>query len=170
MAIDEDKRYEPPATGDAVTLTRAFHHFLRDTLLWKCSGLSEEQLRWSPVESGTCLLGILKHSLYVERWWIAQHIGGLDVEFPWTEADPNAEWRVEPDDSLASIRALYLAEADRSDLVLASAAWDTVPPDPTGRDRGFSVGWILTHMVEEVARHCGHADLIRELIDGETGE
>jgi hypothetical protein len=65
---------------------------------------------------------------------------------------------------------LYLAEAARSADILAVVDWNTIPPDPTGKDRGFNVGWILTHMVEEVGRHCGHADLIRELIDGQTGE
>lgn len=170
MVDEGDWREEPPGIASPVEMTIAFHRFLRDTLVWKCSGLSEEQLRWSPVPSGTSLLGLLKHSAYVERGWISRYIGGQDIDPGWTSEDPDADWRIETGETFESIRALYDAEAARSAAVLKGVAWDDVPPDPTGRDRTLSVGWILTHMVEEVARHCGHADLIRELIDGRTGE
>jgi uncharacterized damage-inducible protein DinB len=151
-------------------LTAGFHRFLRDTLLWKCSGLTEEQLHWAAVPSGTSLIKLIKHSVDVERWWIARYIGGLDVSFSWTKDDPDGDWRIEAGETFASLRDLYIAEGERSRQVLAGASWDYVPPDPTDRNRQLSVGWILTHMVEETARHCGHADLIRELLDGETGE
>ena len=170
MTFDEQGRLEPPHSGEPVEQVMGFHRFLRETLLWKCAGLSEEQLRWSPVPSGTCLLGLLKHSVYVERWWISRYIGGLDVCGVSTEEDPDADWRIEPGDSYETIRDLYLAEAERSRKVLSRVAWDQIPEDPTGRNRGFNVGWILTHMVEEVGRHCGHADMLREQIDGQAGE
>jgi uncharacterized damage-inducible protein DinB len=170
MTLDEQGRTEPLTVGGAVGQVSSFHSFLRETLLWKCSGLTEEQLRWSPVLSGTCLLGILKHSVYVERWWISRYIGGLDVRGVSSEEDPDADWRIEPGESFETIRELYLAEGERSRNVLSAISWDQVPEDPTGRKRTLSVGWILTHMVEEVGRHCGHADLIRELIDGQVGE
>jgi hypothetical protein len=92
------------------------------------------------------------------------------VELAWTRDDPDGDWRIEPGESFASLRDLYIAEGKRSRQVLANVNWDDIPPDPTDRNRQLSVGWILTHMVEETARHCGHADLIRELLDGETGE
>jgi uncharacterized damage-inducible protein DinB len=170
MILDEQGRTEPLIAGEAVEQVGSFHRFLRETLLWKCSGLTEEQLRWSPVPSGTCLLGILKHSVYVERWWISRYVGGLDVQGVSTAEDPDADWRIEPGESFDSIRDLYLAEGERSRDVLSSATWDQTPEDPTGRNRGLTVGWILTHMVEEVGRHCGQADMIRELIDGQVGE
>ena len=170
MTLNEQGRTEPPYPAGPVEQVMGFHAFLRETLLWKCDGLTEDQLRWSPVPSGTCLVGIVKHSVYVERWWISRYISGVDLTMPWSEADPDADFRIEPDESFASIRAMYLAEAARTADILAGADWNTIPPDPSGKDRGFNVGWILTHMVEEVARHCGHADLIRELLDGQTGE
>ena len=170
MAIAEDTRFEPPHSAGPLTMTAAFHRFLRDTLLWKCSGLTEEQLRWSPVESGTCLLGLLKHSIHVERWWITRYIGGKDVPLAWSSSDPDGDWRIEPGETFEILRGRYLAEREQSEAVLAGADWDHVPPDPTGRGRALSVGWVMTHMVEEVARHCGHADLIREMLDGEVGE
>jgi uncharacterized damage-inducible protein DinB len=170
VPIGEDIRFEPPHSAGALEMTAAFHRFLRDTLLWKCSGLTEEQLRWSPVPSGTSLLKLLKHSTHVERWWIARYIGRLDVPMAWSKDDPDGDWRLEPGETYESLRDLYIAEGERSRDILSGVAWEDVPPDPTGRDRHLSVGWIMTHMVEEVARHCGHADLIRELLDGETGE
>jgi uncharacterized damage-inducible protein DinB len=170
MADGGHLRTEPPGTGPAIELTQGFLGWLRETLLMKCAGLSEEQLWWSPVPSGTSLLGLVKHSIRVERYWITQIIGGLDAEVGEPDEDPDAEWRIEPGESFASIRDQYRAEWARSRDVLGRVSWDDVPPNPTGSTRPESVGWILTHMVEEVARHCGHADLIRELIDGQTGE
>jgi uncharacterized damage-inducible protein DinB len=170
MTDDGKWRTDPPGIAGPLEMTSNFHRFLRETLIWKCTGLTEEQLRWSPVPSGTSLLGLLKHSVFVERGWISRYIGGLDVDPGWTRDDPDADWRIEPGETFESIRALYHAEAARSGEVLQGVSWDDVPPDPTGRNRTLSVGWILTHMVEEVGRHCGHADLIRELVDGQTGE
>jgi uncharacterized damage-inducible protein DinB len=168
--IDEQGRTEPPRSGGPVEVVMGFHRFLRETLWWKCAGLTKEQLRWSPVPSGTSLLGILKHSVDVERWWIAEVIGGLDVESDWTEEDKDAAWRPTLDDTLESVMAAYKAEAERSEQVLAGVQWNDAPKEAEAAASGITVGWVLTHMVEEVGRHCGHADLIRELIDGQTGE
>jgi len=170
VPIGEDIRFEPPHSAAALEMTAAFHRFLRETLLWKCSGLTEEQLRWSPVPSGTSLLKLLKHSIHVERWWVTRYIGGQDVALAWSTDDPDGDWRIEPGETFDILRKHYVDEGERSRAALAGVEWDHVPADPTGRDRKLSVGWVMTHMVEEVARHCGHADLIRELLDGETGE
>lgn len=169
--IDEQGRHDPEHAGSPVELVSQFHRFLRETLFWKCEGLTEEQLRWSPVPSGTCLLNILKHSLNVERWWILTVIGNLpDVEFDDSEDDLDADWRLEPDDTYASIRAKFEAEAARSEQVMVGKQWSDLVHDPRPHMADLTVGWVMTHMVEEVGRHCGHADLIRELIDGQTGE
>lgn len=165
-----DTRSEPPGVGPAIEISAGYLAWLRETLLLKCDGLTEEQLRWSPVPSGTSLLGLIKHSIRVERYWIASTIGQREVEPVSTSQDSDSEWRVEPGYTFASLRDLYQAEWARSSEVLAQVSWDDIPPNPEGSARPESVGWILTHMVEEVARHCGHADLIRELIDGEVGE
>ncbi len=116
------------------------------------------------------MLAILKHSINVERSWIAQGIGGLDVTFDWTDEDPDGEWKLTSADTLDALTAEYQAEAIRTEQVLAGIGWDDIPKHPRNVERGYNVGWILTHMVEEVGRHCGHADLIRELIDGQVGE
>ena len=171
MQIDEQGRHEPPHFGAPVEVVAGFHRFLRETLIWKCEGLSEEQLRWSPVPSGTCLLGILKHSVEVERWWINRAIGNHpDLPMLWGTDDPDADWRVESDDTFTAIRARFEVEAMQTEALLAKVGWDDATYDGRPHNADLSVGWILSHMVEEVARHCGQADIIREMIDGQTGE
>ena len=165
--MDEDTRPDPPHAAPARDMVEAFLDFQRATLLWKISGLSDDDLRRSFVPSGITLLGMVKHLAYVERWWFRSIFANEDVSFPWTEADPDADWRIEPTETTAEVLALYNDEVARARVIVANAAWDDVARKP-GRDH--TLGWILTHMVEEVARHVGHADLFRELIDGQTGE
>jgi hypothetical protein len=106
-------------------------------------------------------------SAYVERWWFRRVFAGEDVSFPWSKEDPDADWRLEPTDTNADIVALYQEETARSREVVRGASWDDVAKSSP---KGHTLGWILTHMVEEVARHNGHADILREQIDGKTGE
>lgn len=165
--MTEDDRPEPPLAAPPVAMLSAFLDYQRATLLRKVDGLSDEELRRAMVPSGVCLLGIVKHSAYVERWWFRSVFAGEDVPKGWSEADPDADWRIEPADSTAAILALYRDETAHSREIVAGAAWGDVAKLP-GRDH--TLGWILTHMVEEVARHNGHADIMREQIDGVTGE
>jgi uncharacterized damage-inducible protein DinB len=167
---DDQGRLEPPLSGQPVELVSRFHHFLRDTLFWKCEGLNEEQLRFSPVPSGISLISILKHSINVEQFWIHQCVAGLEQAYDWTDEDPDAEWKVGPTETYADLKERYLAVAEVSRAILAETGWHDKPKQTRAKDEGMTVGWIVTHMVEEVARHCGHADLIRELIDGAVGE
>ena len=165
--MDPDNRPEPPYAAPARDMVEAFLDFQRATLLWKISGLSDADFRRSFVPSGITLLGMVKHLAYVERWWFRMVFAGEDVTFPWTETDPDADWRIEADETTADVLALYEDEVARARAIVAVAAWDDRARKP---DREHTLGWILTHMVEEVSRHNGHADLFRELIDGQTGE
>jgi hypothetical protein len=110
---------------------------------------------------------MVKHLAYVERSWFQRVFAGEAVDFPWTEADPDADWRVEPGETIGGIVAFYEAECAAARGIVAGRGWDDLA---AGHRRQKSLGWILTHMVEETARHCGHADLLREAIDGATGE
>ncbi len=162
-----ESRPEPPHAAPPVELVSGFLDFLRATMVWKLEGLSEEEARRSTVPSGISLLGMVKHLAYVERWWFRIVFAGEDLPVLWTEADPDADWRVEPGETIASIVALYDGEVAGARDVVAGHAWD----EPSRRSESpQTLGWILTHMVEETARHCGHADLLREQIDGATGE
>ncbi|MDP9365640.1 MAG: DinB family protein [Chloroflexota bacterium] len=167
MGVDEQGRLEPPMAAGPVEMVSAFLNFLRATLLWKIDGLSDDELRRPMTPSGVSLLGIVKHSAYVERVWFRRVFRGEDVAVPWREGDPDADWRIEPGETTEEIVRLYRDEAARSRAIVAEAAWETRAAKE-GYDQ--TLGWILTHMVEEVARHCGHADILREAIDGATGE
>jgi uncharacterized damage-inducible protein DinB len=163
-----DDRPEPPHLGDEAQTLAGFLDFHRATLLWKLEGLDDEQLRRPMVPSGTSLLGMVKHLAYVERWWFQQVWAGQEATYPFTDEDPDADWRVEPSETTGDILALYRGECARSrEIVAAASSLDEVAHHPRGER---SRRWILVHMVEETARHNGHADILREQLDGVTGE
>jgi uncharacterized damage-inducible protein DinB len=168
--MTEDNRPEPPhVAGEAETL-EGFLDFQRATLLWKLEGLDDEQLRRAMVPSGTSLLGLVKHLAYVERSWFQMVWAGQEVSFPWTREDPDADWRIEPDETTADVLALYDAECERSrQIVAATSSLGDAVVHPRWKEE-VSRRWILAHMVEETARHVGHADILREQLDGTVGE
>ena len=135
----------------------------------KIEGLDPAGLRLSPVASGTSLGGLVKHLGYVERQWFGSSYAGLDLEYPWTAEDPDADFRLEDADTVESLVAFYRAECARSrEVVAADPDLDKVVP--ASRGRMVSLRWILVHMIEETARHAGHADILREMVDGEVGD
>jgi uncharacterized damage-inducible protein DinB len=161
-------RLDPPTEASEPVMLTAFLDYHRATLLQKISRLDEDQVRRSIVPSGITLLGMLKHLAYVERWWFQMVFAAADVPAPWTDADPDADWRIEPGETVESVTAFYLAEVARSREIAAAANLGD-----HARRNGFSaftLRWIMIHMIEETARHNGHADLLRESIDGRTGE
>ena len=162
-------RIDPPFFAGEKAMLGDWLDFHRATLVTKVAGLSDEQARFSPVPTGTSLFGIVTHLADVERWWFAKWVGRLDVTFTWSHEDPDADWRGPVGATLADAVALYEQECERSRALYADADLDAVvaSPDPVYADRG--VRWIVTHMIEETARHNGHADLLRELIDGAVG-
>jgi hypothetical protein len=140
----------------------------RDAILWKLEGLDDGQLRRSLVPSGTSLLGMVKHLAAVEYGWFCDTFGRPAEPMPFDEDDPDADLRVEPGETTADVLAFYgraRAAADR--------AIDEVGLEETGMawfGEPVTMRWVLIHMVEETARHAGHADILRELIDGMTGD
>jgi hypothetical protein len=123
------------------------------------------------VPSGTSLLGVVKHLGYVERGWFQSGIEGRTFEVPWTEEDPDADFRIEPGETIEGIVAWYEEQCERSRQIVAATPGLEVLDVRVreGRPRR-SLRWILVHMVEETARHAGHMDIIREQIDGATGD
>lgn len=168
--LDEQGRPQPPMAAAPVEMVSAFLDFLRATLLWKIEGVPDDDLRRPMTPSGVSLLGMLKHSALVERFWFRRVFAGEEIPFPWTKDDPDADWRIEAGETTAEIVTLYRAEVERSREIVAGKAWEARAARPPWPGEAQTLGWILTHMVEEVARHCGHADIIRETIDGQTGE
>jgi uncharacterized damage-inducible protein DinB len=139
----------------------------RDAVLWKIEGLDDDQLRRPMTPSGTSLLGLVKHLAYVEYGWFCETFGRDSEPTPATEDDPDADLRVEPGESTADIVALFGRARGASDQVI-----DDLDIEDTGTawyGPTVTLRWVLIHMVEETARHAGHMDIVRELIDGATG-
>ncbi len=158
-----------PHAGTELEILTAQLDDKRAVLLRKIAGLSDDDLRRRPTVSSLSLLGLLKHSVYVERWWFSWVFAGIDVAFPWTDDDPDADFRPEPDESAAGLAALYLAEIERSRAIVATADLDDAAARP-GPGEPTTLRGIMVHMIQETSRHLGHADIMREAIDEATGD
>jgi uncharacterized damage-inducible protein DinB len=164
-----DTRPEPPMAGGEREQLAGFLDFLRATAVRKATGLTDEQGRRPLVASTLTAIGpLLSHLTYVEHYWFAVVLDGQ--ENTWAEqlqTDPDVEFRVALDIPLAQLIADYEAECAASRKVAGR-----LDLDATGTRRGEPVNlrWVLIHMIEETARHVGHLDLLRENIDGQTGE
>jgi len=165
-----DERLEPPHRADERSTLNAFLDYQRQTVVGKVEGLDREQLTRRLVPSKTTALGIVKHLTDVERWWFQVVFAGAPDEPYYWERDGvfDSEFDIDDGDDPHVIVAKYRAECDRSRLVVGGAA--SLDDVSRRADRLRSLRWILVHLVEETARHAGHLDLIRELIDGEVGE
>jgi uncharacterized damage-inducible protein DinB len=140
----------------------------RDVVLWKLDGLDDEQLRRRMVPSGTSLLGVVKHLAYVEYGWFCGTFGREIVPLTFDESDPEADLRIEPHETTADILGFYARARAAAAQVIAQLDLDTAGPAWYGG--AVTLRWVLIHMIEETARHAGHLDLARELIDGTTGD
>ena len=176
--VDEQGRPEPPLAGDEFATIMGFLEYQRATLSWKCAGLDAAAFGVSVAASSMTLGGMLKHLAVVEDFWFSQWLRGRDAEPPFDavdwDADPDWDWRSAAEDSPQQLLTLWRDAVARSNLSVAEALGEAGLDQlarrtwPDGRSPSFR--WILCHMVEEYARHNGHADLIREAVDGLTGE
>jgi uncharacterized damage-inducible protein DinB len=174
------ERRDPPLRADEATTLRAFLDYHRDTLRWKTSGLTAGQLAQQLAPSAMTLGGLLKHLAYVENNWAGVVLQGEPPRSPFDSApwqdDPDWEWHSATTDSPQSLRELYDGHVAAADAVFdralaSSEGLDTLSVRQSHHGDGqFSLRWILVHLIEEYARHNGHADLLREAIDGATGE
>jgi uncharacterized damage-inducible protein DinB len=147
------------------------HH--RAILLWKCEGLTDEQLRRRSVPpSSMSLLGLVRHMTDVERGWFQQVLLGADAPDLYSTPDgPDGDFNGVGEANVAEAFRAFEAECEASRQAVAAAPDLDVLSKEAGRTgEAFSLRWILTHMIEEYARHNGHADLLRETVDGATGD
>ena len=180
-SFSADDRVDPPLDADEATTLRAFLDFHRDTFRWKCAGLTQQQLAQSLPPSDMTLGGMMKHLALVEQSWFEDVFYDRGLMPPYDtvdwDADRDWEWHTAKDDTPEELFALFDEAVRRSDAVLDEALAPggvgldglSAANESDGRGR-FSLRWILLHMIEEYARHNGHADLIRESIDGQTGQ
>lgn len=157
-----------PFTGEEKTSLHISLDRHRDVVLWKLEGLDDEQLRSPMTPSGTSLLGLVKHLAAVEYGWFCDTFGRETEPLPFDEDDPEADLRVAPSESTADVLAFYGRARAAADQVIDDLEVDDLGTAWFGA--GVSLRWVLIHMVEETARHAGHMDILRELIDGTTGD
>ncbi|MFI1422514.1 DinB family protein [Streptomyces sp. NPDC020731] len=167
------ERSEPANNADERTMLEGWLDYHRRTLAWKCEGLTDDQLRTASVPpSELSLMGLVRHMAEVERGWFRQVLAGEDAgSLYFSEADPDGEFHLTDADTWQEAYGTWQAEIDTARRNAAGFALDDLS---RGRSRHtgkpFSLRWIYTHMIEEYARHNGHADLLRERVDGATGD
>ena len=154
---------KPPRTAgdERATLLTALQ-FQRTSLVEKVEGVTDDDARTSPVASGTSLLWLLRHVARAELLWVLHRFAGQDGSVV-----PSDE--VGPDDTVADAAAHYRATWARVDAVIAASPDLDAPCRANDRDEPTDLRWVLAHLLEETARHAGHADILRELLDGQTG-
>jgi uncharacterized damage-inducible protein DinB len=150
-------------TGEFDT-AMAFLSFARHCVLKKAGGLSDHELRRSLVDSGTSILGLIQHLAECERYWFGHHLAGR----AWSEGDEH-HMTVPPDRSAAHVLQAYRDAIENSDRAIRAVgdpgALMAIPVD----GNRHSLRWVMAHMTSETARHAGHADILREQLDGTTG-
>jgi uncharacterized damage-inducible protein DinB len=168
------QRAEPALNAGERDMLTGWLDYHRATLVWKCEGLTDEQLRERSVPpSGLSLIGLVRHLTECERGWFRKGLLGEDLPgLYWAPEDLDGDFNNVDSADTASVFAAFERECAAAREAVASAPdLDTLskkPSDSTGEY--FSLRWILTHMIEEYARHNGHADLLRERIDGAAGD
>lgn len=152
---------KPPQTGAAEKdVLLGFLDYLRESIAAKAEGAPEPQVRTPGVPSGTNLLGLIKHLTHVERRWFL----GEDT------LDWEKTMRPDPNETVEALLAAYRETVVRANRTIEACPDLSLPaPRPPGRGAAPSMRWTLTHMIEETGRHAGHADILREQIDGSTG-
>lgn len=175
-SLDEHGRIDPPDAGGEVATLLGFLDFQRATFGWKTAGLNAAQLSVTTAASDMTLGGMMKHLALVEDSWLSERLMGKDAVAPWAhvdwDSDRDWDWHSAAADSPESLRTLWEESVGRSQVSVAEFLRDgDLGQLARRRDgRAPSARWILCHMIEEYARHNGHADLLREDIDGESGE
>jgi uncharacterized damage-inducible protein DinB len=168
-------RIDPSVAADERTTLLAFLDWYRATLLLKADGLTDEQARTTSVAPSTLnLMGLVRHMAEVERNWFQRCMLDRPAEPLFYTEDEELDLHPPPDATLAEAVAALLAEIAAADQVIAGHGLDDVSVRERRTEDGGTfhpnLRWILVHMIEEYARHAGHADLLREAIDGVTGD
>jgi uncharacterized damage-inducible protein DinB len=169
------ERIETDPIGGERELLGQYLDFQRATVLAKTEGLSREQMAWRHEPSALTLAGLLYHLALVEESWLEARFLGLPVREPWTgvdfATDPEWEFRTSAELEPEQVRERYRQACERSRQAAAQAdTLDQLSVQPLHDGRRFTLRWVLLHLLEETARHAGHADLLREAIDGTVGE
>jgi uncharacterized damage-inducible protein DinB len=168
-------RTDPPESGPELDQLTSVLDYQRETILRKTDGLGREQLARPHPPSSLTLAGLLNHLALVEDSWFRVRFLGLPDDPLWAgidwDADPDYEFRTAADVDPEELRRRYEEACARSREVVAGAgSLEQLSVEKRQNGRHFDLRWVLLHLIEETARHAGHADLLREAVDGTVGE
>jgi Protein of unknown function (DUF664) len=162
------ERVPPPRGSSERDILAGMLHYLRTAIVRKAEGLTEQQARLAPVPPSTMTpAGLVKHLTGTERFWFSIDFAGLDLEHPWPEDDRHGAWALDQTDTLPNLIDAYRAECAQSD---ASVAGYDLDDRARAGGMDFQLRYAYAHMIQETARHAGHLDLLREVIDGTRGQ
>jgi uncharacterized damage-inducible protein DinB len=161
-------RTAPPLVADERATYTALLDYLRATIELKVEGLADDDAARAVLPSKlTTAAGVVKHVRWVEHHWFEVVLAGRESRAPYTMEDPDADWRIEDGETLAQLLADYRQQCEVSREILGEDLGQVVP---FRGDRTVSARWVLAHVIEETARHAGQLDVVRELLDGSTGD
>ena len=168
-------RIDPDPAGPELAMLSQYLDYQRETMLSKTEGLTRQQLAQQHPPSQLTLAGLLYHLSLVEEDWMEVRFAGLPEREPWAsvdwESDPDWEFRTAAQLEPEQLHSRYRQACERSRHVVSGAAGlDQLSVRALRDGRHFALRWVLLHLVEETARHAGHADFLREAIDGTVGE
>ncbi|MBC2902735.1 DinB family protein [Streptomyces cupreus] len=166
------ERREPAINADERTMLEGWLDYHRQTLARKCEGLTDAQLRTASVEpSELTLMGLVRHMAEVERFWFHEVLLGEDLGVLYSsEEDRDGDFHFSDTDTWQEAQDTWQAEIERARRNTAAYGLDDLSKGTSRSGEPFNLRWIYTHMIEEYARHNGHADLLRERVDGSTGD
>jgi hypothetical protein len=160
-------------TGDERTILIGLLEWYREGIVLKVRGISAEHAHAVLLPSSTSIAGVVKHLALVEDGWFTERMAGRPIPEPWADVDwdgdPDWDFHSARDDTMDDLVALYQGACARSRAVTAEHALDDVCAVPSPRG-DFTLRFAVMHLLEETARHLGHLDILRELLDGTTGE
>ena len=176
--IDDQGRPGPPIAADEIASIIGFLDYQRATLEWKSRGVDADGFAKKVAPSNMTLGGILKHLAWVEDHWFSYFLHNRERCEPWVSvdwsADQNWEWNSAVNDTPEQLRTIWAGAVDSSranvEKILLRGGIDQLAARQRPSGESPSLRWILLHMIEEYARHNGHADYLRESVDGATGE
>ena len=172
QSIAAGRADDVPSSWDERTVLTTFLDYARDTVHAKCADLSDADARKAPLPGSPLMTisGLVSHLRWVESSWIEARLLGAAINPPWTDDDPDREFRIAVEIPLSQLLAEYRAACARHRSLVASLDLDTPSRGELGwRTEPVTLRWILFHLTEETARHNGHIDILRELADGVRG-
>lgn len=160
-----------PAAWDERSTLNAMLDYARATVRAKCEGISEEKARHTPLPTSPLMTisGLVSHVRWVEYSWFEVVFRGHENRGPWTDEDPDREMRIAVNVPLAELLDDYDAQSERYRRLVAGTDLDSRSQRTMREGQTVTLRFVLLHLIEEISRHNGHLDILREMADGVTG-